>query len=107
MQIKNFYKLRGEKYTAYLGEEIKKLGFGLMRLPKLDDDTIDVEQTKNTAWINCKTRDEALAQFKTSLERTKAGYFDFYLPPHLENTEQNISMSTVYGTGSVSRKRPD
>lgn len=28
---------------AYLGEEIKKLGFGLMRLPKLDDDTIDVE----------------------------------------------------------------
>ena len=31
---------------AYLGEEIKKLGFGLMRLPKLDDDTIDVEQTK-------------------------------------------------------------
>ena len=35
--------------------------------------------TKNAAWINCKTRDEALAQFKTSLERTKAGYFDFYL----------------------------
>ena len=31
------------------------------------------------AWINCKIRDEALAQFKTSLERTKAGYFDFYL----------------------------
>lgn len=31
---------------AYLGEEIKKLGFGLMRLRKLDDDTIDVEQTK-------------------------------------------------------------
>ena len=35
--------------------------------------------TKNAAWINCKTRDEALVQFKTSLERTKAGYFDFYL----------------------------
>lgn len=34
-----------------------------MRLPKLDDDTIDVEQTKNTAWINCKTREEATAQF--------------------------------------------
>ena len=29
---------------AYLGEEIKKLGFGLMRLPKLYDDTIDVDQ---------------------------------------------------------------
>ena len=26
-----------------------------------------------------RDRDEALAQFKTSLERTKAGYFDFYL----------------------------
>lgn len=30
---------------AFLGEEIKKLGFGLMRLPKIDD-KIDVEQTK-------------------------------------------------------------
>ena len=30
---------------AYLGEEIKKLGFGLMRLPK-NGDAIDVEQTK-------------------------------------------------------------
>ena len=29
----------------YLGEEIKKLGFGLMRLP-MKDDKIDVEQTK-------------------------------------------------------------
>ena len=31
---------------AYLGENIKKLGFGLMRLPKLEGDVIDVEQTK-------------------------------------------------------------
>lgn len=30
----------------YLGEEIKKLGFGLMRLPKLSDNTIDLEQVK-------------------------------------------------------------
>lgn len=30
---------------AFLGEEIRKLGFGLMRLPK-NDDVIDVEQTK-------------------------------------------------------------
>lgn len=29
----------------YLGEEIKKLGFGLMRLPKKDE-KIDIEQTK-------------------------------------------------------------
>ena len=109
---------------AYLGEEIKKLGFGLMRLPKLDDDTIDVEQTKkmvdlfldagftyfdtawayagsedairqalveryprekfqlatkNAAWISCKTREDATAQFETSLKQTGAGYFDFYL----------------------------
>lgn len=108
---------------AYLGENIKKLGFGLMRLPKKND-VIDVEQvkvmvdkfleagftyfdtawayagsedairqalveryprekfqlaTKNAAWINCKTREEAIAQFDTSLKQTGAGYFDFYL----------------------------
>lgn len=102
---------------------IKKLGFGLMRLPKKED-VIDVEQvkemvdefmnagftyfdtawayagsedairqalverypresfqlaTKNAAWINCKTREEAIAQFDTSLKQTQAGYFDFYL----------------------------
>ena len=30
---------------SYLGEEIKKLGFGLMRLPQKDG-AIDIEQTK-------------------------------------------------------------
>ena len=30
---------------AYLGEKIKKLGFGLMRLPQKDG-KIDIEQTK-------------------------------------------------------------
>ena len=30
---------------AYLGESIKKLGFGLMRLPQKDE-KIDIEQTK-------------------------------------------------------------
>ncbi len=30
---------------SYLGKEIKKLGFGLMRLPK-HGDAIDVEQVK-------------------------------------------------------------
>ena len=108
---------------AYLGEEIKKLGFGLMRLPQKDG-KIDIEQTKvmvdkflengftyfdtawayagsedairqalveryprekfqlatkNAAWLNCKTREEAIAQFDTSLKQTGAGYFDFYL----------------------------
>lgn len=108
---------------GYLGEEIKKLGFGLMRLPQKDG-VIDVEQTKemvdlfmdagftyfdtawayagsedairqalverypresfqlatkNAAWINCKTREDAINQFETSLKNTGAGYFDFYL----------------------------
>ena len=102
---------------------IKKLGFGLMRLPQKDG-VIDVEQvkqmtdlfmeagftyfdtawayagsedairqalverypresfqlaTKNAAWINCKTKEEAYAQFDTSLKQTGAGYFDYYL----------------------------
>ena len=116
---------------AYLGEEIKKLGFGLMRLPRLADETIDLEQvkqmvdlflskgftyfdtawaypgsedairqalveryprekfqlaTKNAAWINCKTREDAIAQFETSLRQTGAGYFDFYLLHNLGET---------------------
>ena len=116
---------------AYLGEEIKKLGFGLMRLPKFDDESIDLEQvkqmvdeflakgftyfdtawaypgsedairqalveryprekfqlaTKNAAWIKCKTRDDAIAQFETSLKQTGAGYFDFYLLHNLGET---------------------
>ena len=31
---------------GYLGQSIKKLGFGLMRLPQLEGGAIDVEQTK-------------------------------------------------------------
>lgn len=114
---------RKEKIMAYLGEEIRKLGFGLMRLPQKDG-AIDIEETKamvdefmaagftyfdtawayagsedairqalveryprekfqlatkNAAWINCRTREEAVAQFDTSLKQTGAGYFDFYL----------------------------
>lgn len=114
----------------YLGEKIKKLGFGLMRLPK-NGDEIDIPQvkemvdrfleagftyfdtawaypgsedairqalveryprekfqlaTKNAAWINCKTREEAIAQFETSLKQTGAGYFDFYLLHNLGET---------------------
>lgn len=106
-----------------LGKNIKKLGFGLMRLPK-NGEIIDLEQTKkmvdefmgagftyfdtawayagsedairqtlverypresfqlatkNAAWINCKTREDAARQFETSLKQTGAGYFDFYL----------------------------
>lgn len=102
---------------------MKKLGFGLMRLPRKDDH-IDIEETKkmvdmfldadftyfdtawayegseaaikealvdryprdkfilatkNAAWINCKTKEEAFSQFDTSLKQIGAGYFDYYL----------------------------
>ena len=46
--MENFpeWNKKGEKNMAYLGEEIKKLGFGLMRLPQKSEGVIDVEQTK-------------------------------------------------------------
>ena len=120
---------------AYLGEEIGKLGFGLMRLPRIDENTIDVEHvklmvdeflaagftyfdtawaypgseeaikkalieryprerfqlaTKNAAWINCKTREEAIEQFSVSLNRSGAGYFDFYLLHNLGDTRTQV-----------------
>jgi predicted aldo/keto reductase-like oxidoreductase len=113
---------------AYLGENIRKLGFGLMRLPMLGgpEGDVDIEQmkdmvdlfmskgftyfdtaygyaggkseaaakaaivdrypresfqlaTKLPAWAGAKTAEEARQMFWTSLERTGAGYFDFYL----------------------------
>lgn len=119
---------------GYLGEEIKKLGFGLMRLPQ-EDGKIDIEQTKemvdlfmdagftyfdtawayagsedairqalverypresfqlatkNAAWINCKTKEDAIAQFETSLKQTGAGYFDFYLLHNLGDSRTQV-----------------
>jgi len=102
-----------------------RLGFGLMRLPKLPSGAIDAEQTSemvdlflqaggtyfDTAFVydngeseatirkalveryprdsftlatklhagRCSSESEARQQFYTSLERTGAGYFDFYL----------------------------
>ena len=115
---------------SYLGEDIGKLGFGLMRLPKTGD-RIDVEQvkamvdrfleagftyfdtawayegseeaarealverhpresyqlaTKCAAWIDCDTADQAKRQLQVSLDRTGAGYFDFYLLHNLGET---------------------
>lgn len=117
-----------------LGEDVGKLGFGLMRLPK-NGDAIDVEQvkvmvdkfleagftyfdtawayagsedairqalveryprdsftiaTKNAAWINCKTREDAIAQFETSLRQTGAGFFDFYLLHNLGESRTHV-----------------
>ncbi|MBQ9527971.1 MAG: aldo/keto reductase [Fretibacterium sp.] len=125
---------------AYLGQEIKKLGFGLMRLPRVGggsdpNDVIDIEQTKamvdrflaegftyfdtawaypgseeairqalieryprekfqlatkNAAWIKCEKREDAIAQFETSLKQTGAGYFDFYLLHNLGETRTHF-----------------
>lgn len=110
----------------YFGEETPKLGFGLMRLPKLSNGKIDIEQTKKMvdmfmdagqtyfdtayvydggdseratkealidrypresftiatklcAWMGEHSEEKAKQQFFTSLERTGAGYFDYYL----------------------------
>lgn len=113
--------------SDYFGKDVFKLGFGLMRLPKLaDGKSIDVEQTKKMvdlfleaggtyfdtayvyddgrseeairealvkrypresytlctklcAWLQCHDEKSAKQQFYTSLERTQAGYFDYYL----------------------------
>ena len=117
--------------TAYLGEDIPKLGFGLMRLPRIAKDgetdflnrKVDIDEvkrmvdlflasgftyfdtaygymdsetaicealvkryprdsyqlaTKLPAWT-VKSKEEAEQLFWISLERTEAGYFDFYL----------------------------
>lgn len=121
----------------YFGENTPKLGFGLMRLPKLPNGKIDVEQTKVMvdmfmdagltyfdtayvydggesekaakealvdrypresytlctklcAWMGAKNADEAKQQFYTSLERTGAGYFDYYLLHALQRSNYKV-----------------
>ena len=116
----------------YFGEQIPKLGFGLMRLPQLADETIDIAQvkqmvdafmaagftyfdtayvygngaselavkealvdrypresyqltTKLPVWANT-TPEDVRNIFETSMRRTQAGYFDFYL---LHNVNSN------------------
>ncbi len=107
----------------YFGKDVFKLGFGLMRLPKNADGSIDIQQTSemvdlfikaggtyfDTAYVydsgeSEKATKKALVdryprsaftlctklmasqnekvskeEFTTSLERTGAGYFDYYL----------------------------
>ena len=119
--------------SDYPGKDTFKLGFGLMRLPKLADGHIDVEQTSrmvdqfiaaggtyfDTAYVYDKGESEEVArkalveryprgkytlatklnagmpgldeasarqQFFTSLERTGAGYFDYYLLHAIQRT---------------------
>lgn len=128
---------------SYLGEDIRKLGFGLMRLPQTDG-VIDIEQTKemvdlfmdagftyfdtawayagsedairqalverypresyqlatkNAAWINCKTKEEAYAQFDISLKQTGAGYFVFICCTIWVRLELSILINLICGTG--------
>lgn len=118
--------MRGDSLERYFGEATPKLGFGLMRLPKLENGEIDLEQvkemvdlflaagqtyfdtayvydngkseeaarkalverhdrssftlcTKLNAWMGPTDEQSAKQQFFTSLERTGAGYFDYYL----------------------------
>lgn len=120
----------------YLGEEIKKLGFGLMRLP-MSGNEIDMEQTKEMvdlfmskgftyfdtayvygdgqseyaardalvkrypresfqlatklpAWDKNQSAEEIKQYFYTSLERTEAGYFDYYLLHNLGGDRTEI-----------------
>jgi predicted aldo/keto reductase-like oxidoreductase len=128
MIIQFKYNDEGDVDMGFLGEEIKKLGFGLMRLPMVEGE-VDIEQTKQMvdlflaqgftyfdtaygyangkseaaaktaivdrypresfqlatklpAW-DAKSEREAKDMFWTSLERTGAGYFDFYLMHNL------------------------
>lgn len=121
----------------YLGENTPKLGFGLMRLPKLSDGSIDIEQTKQMvdlfmdagltyfdtayvydggesekaakaalvdrypresytlctklcAWMGANDEKSAKQQFYTSLERTGAGYFDYYLLHALQRNNYKV-----------------
>ena len=118
--------IRGEcDMSVFTGKEKLKLGFGLMRLPKNEDGTIDVEQVKkmtdlfleaggtyfDTAFAypgseeairqalveryprdsytlatkliiqpgSSITKEEAMQETETSLKRSGAGYFDYYL----------------------------
>ena len=46
--------------------------------------------TKNAAWIGCKNKEDAIAQFETSLKRTGAGYIDFYLLHNLGESRTKV-----------------
>lgn len=46
--------------------------------------------TKNAAWAGNKTREDAIATFDTSLEKTGAGYFDYFLLHNVGNTRKLV-----------------
>jgi len=133
----------------YLGEEIRKLGFGMMRLPK-NGETIDIETTKvmvdkflaagftyfdtawiyqgsedatrqalverypresfqlatkNAAWAECKTREDAMAQFETSLKRLGTDYIDFYLLHNLGDKRTELFEEFDMWTFALEQKK--
>ncbi len=130
-------------------ENEKKLGFGLMRLPRRDN-AIDIATTSemvdmfldagctyfDTAWIyrgsedairqalverhprdsfriasklapwsGCTCRDEAVAQFSTSLERCGVEYFDNYLLHNLG--EERTRLFDDYGLWDFAREQKE
>lgn len=134
----------------FFGMKMPKLGFGLMRLPKLEGGEIDVEQvktmtdlfmkagmkyfdtafvydagaseraakaalvdryprgsfllaTKLNAWLMCDGEESAKAQFFTSLERTGAGYFDFYLLHALQY--ETVGKYDAYGIWDFAKEQ--
>ncbi len=133
------------------GNDIFKLGFGLMRLPKLADGSIDIEQTSkmadmfleaggtyfDTAFVYdggaseeafrkavverhpresftiatklnvraAKDEQSAKQEFFTSLERTGAGYFDFYLLHALMT--RNYKLYEEYGIWDFVKEQRD
>lgn len=134
----------------YFGADTPKLGFGLMRLPKLSDGkTIDVEEVKklvdefmakgftyfDTAFVYdggdsekaakaalvdryprdkytiatklnvrvCKTQEEAIAEFDTSLERLGCGYIDYYLVHAVDDS--NYDLYTEWGIWDLVKEK--
>lgn len=132
--------------------DLPKLGFGFMRIPKIDDDTVDIEQTKKMvdiymengfcyfdtawgymggksemalkealvdrypresfliatklpAWAGEKTKEFSEQMFYTSLKRTGAGYFDFYLLHNLG--EQHTKYFDDFDLWNFVQKRKD
>lgn len=138
---------------GYLGQNIGKLGFGLMRLPGTQDGgDPDIEQmitmvdafmdagftyfdtayvydagkseaaaktalvdrypresfqlaTKLNAWLGSPSEDEAKRQLEISLERTGAGYFDYYLLHAIQG--DNHELYDKYGLWDFVQQKRD
>ena len=139
--------------SDWFGKDVFKLGFGLMRLPKLEDGkSIDIEQTSkmvdlfieaggtyfDTAYVYDEGRSEEAArkalvdryprdkytlctkmnawfgtpdeaavkqQLQTSLERTGAGYFDYYLLHSIQRN--NIDKYDNYGLWDLVKEQKE